>query len=797
VLKESGRGELPPGGPHRDIIAIRDDDRVLQILAGPGSGKTEMLVWRVLYDLCVCGTTSEAVMVTTFTRRAATELNVRVVERCDQLLHFAKKAGHPVGDPQVHNLRIGTIHSLCDGLLAEFDTEYMAAGTQLIDEPECVARMARAHRGELAHFGKSQLINRLLNCVELVALYRASWDTKWPWPSSQMERVGFLMAVLNQQMETWFPRCGGTSASNGIETHHGPTGLTDDLKTLQQRWEEYLDTNQVLDFATVQKRFLRVQPALREKLRHVFVDEFQDNNPIQFAIHTGWLANPCVRLTVVGDDDQALYRFRGSDLACFADLPPHCRGRGISYRQAKLEENHRSTRAVIDFSQVFRNGSVLHLTSMPKEVRAPNGAPVGRPVRLLRGPWASLCGLVARELSKANCGKSTEPGKPVPPTGAVLMFSTSERSQESPALAMRLALEGKGVRAYNPRNKTAADKGSPVYELLGLISYLIDPVSKAPVGKGGRMVEVAASMNDAGKSGAARSAPPGTDTGTPFPINEAHLTKQKGFIKMDGNIGQPGPTTQSLLAYLDQLRDRLAKATEAHKADPSKDKPRLTLAGLVARLLSFDRYLGSGFKESLFRQALFTTLLESHTAPTRRSMHPLDSPLEVVRVGGKFSWPARYWNFLNVFGSYLDNASIDDPEVEAFEEDAVLLLTFHQSKGLEFDHVYVAGTGRSVDVTPALRTKLFSGEAVKYNVDAATGAVTCKDAEVTRLALADREREVYVALTRARRHLTVLFDPSHEREFLTLNPEIEKLFADAATAPHPQFSDVEVLEYSP
>src|SRR5438094_10487320 len=119
ALVSLGRGTLPPLGPHRDIIAVRGDDRVLQILAGPGSGKTEMLVWRVLYDLCVRATPSDAVVVTTFTRRAATELNVRVVERCDQLLHFAKAAGHAVADPQVHNLRIGTIHSLCDGLLAD------------------------------------------------------------------------------------------------------------------------------------------------------------------------------------------------------------------------------------------------------------------------------------------------------------------------------------------------------------------------------------------------------------------------------------------------------------------------------------------------------------------------------------------------------------------------------------------------------------------------------------------------------------------------------------------------------
>jgi DNA helicase-2/ATP-dependent DNA helicase PcrA len=86
VLKDNKRGELPAEdkGQHRSIIAVEDNDRVLQILAGPGSGKTEMLVWRVLFDLCVRGTPSDAVMVTTFTRRAATELNVRVVERSGQ-----------------------------------------------------------------------------------------------------------------------------------------------------------------------------------------------------------------------------------------------------------------------------------------------------------------------------------------------------------------------------------------------------------------------------------------------------------------------------------------------------------------------------------------------------------------------------------------------------------------------------------------------------------------------------------------------------------------------------------------
>ena len=378
------------------------------------------------------------------------------------------------------------------------------------------------------------------------------------------------------------------------------------------------------------------------------------------------------------------------------------------------------------------------------------------------------------------------------------MFSTSERWDESPALAVRAALRAENVRGYNPRNKTAAEKGSPVYELLGLISYLIDPVTKAPVGKNGRHVEVAASMNETTKSAAAITEPPRGKTGRSYPISQAHLGYQRGFIKEDGTIERPGPNTAPLLQYIAQIRDQLAQANEDHAAGRAKNGPRLTLAGLIARLLSFPRYRNSGFTESLFRQALFTTLLEAHTAPTRRTMAPLDAPLQVTRnAAGKFVWANQYWDFLNYMGSYLDNASIDDPEVEAFEENAVLLLTFHQAKGLEFDHVYVAGTGRSIDLSPVLRTKLFSGETPGYQVDSGTGAVASSDPDVQRLARADREREVYVALTRAKETLTLLLDPTHDFEFLNLNPAIANLFEGRKVSTHPLASEVEVLEYKP
>src|SRR5262249_39692034 len=143
-----------------------------------------------------------------------------------------------------------------------------------------------------------------------------------------------------------------------------------------------------------------------------------------------WLNRPDVRLTVVGDDDQAIYRFRGSDIECFNQLQPHCDATKVPYRAEKLETNHRSTKSIVYFTQQFRSNSVLESLSMEKKVVAAPEAPKGRPIRLLEGPWPEVTKCVAAELKKLGAGTIPEDGQ-VPPSAAVLMFSTSERSSKS------------------------------------------------------------------------------------------------------------------------------------------------------------------------------------------------------------------------------------------------------------------------------------------------------------------------------------------------------------------------------
>jgi DNA helicase-2/ATP-dependent DNA helicase PcrA len=801
VLVSVDREALDPSGPQRAIIDVAPDDRVLQILAGAGSGKTEMLVWRVLFELFVLGTDARRLMVTTFTRKAATELSVRVVERSDALIERARQRGITLSDPHVHDLRIGTLHSLCDTLLAEFDPGYMAAGTEVIDEIETRVRLTRVHRYQLGFGGQGgtrRVVDRLLDTDALVALFRAPWDDG-RWPASTFDRVGWLMSVLSQQAETWFPRCADPLRANGIETVHSIPGLTEDLAKLAGRWEEYLDGQNILDFTTIQKRFLERQGTVAPYLDHIFVDEFQDTNPIQFAIHTGWLTRPGTRLTVVGDDDQAVYRFRGSDIGCFADLESACRTANVAFRLERLEENWRSSGRIIEFTGAFRQATVLASVSMPKTVLAPRTAPAGDAPRLLTGPWLSVCGKVAEELDALGVGRPPVAGT-VTPTAAVLLFSTSEKESRrgpSPALDLRRQLEDRGLRVYNPRNKTAAQAGSPVFQLAALLSYLVDPVVKAPAGRNGRSVEVWASNRDAAKASYAPTEPPEQPSapGQRFFISDDHASMQKKFLKDHGDIGAPGPATKPLLDYLDEIRERLIAAADARRRGGAG--ARLTLSGLVARLLQFDLFRGVGFTPSLFREALFTQLLEANIAATRLTMRSLDRPLQPERSArGKVIWPAEVWSFLNVFGTLVRETDLDDVEVDAFAEHAVALLTFHQGKGLEFDHVYVGLTGREPAPSAVLRTMLFSGEAVAYSVDGDGQPVT-NDSRVGQLSLADREREVYVAITRAKTELTVLHDPQDTRPMTSLNPGLAALFDGAQPQPVSGWPDLSERSFTP
>lgn len=778
----ASRTKVQRDDPRWDIITVRPDDRVLQILAGPGAGKTENLVSRILFELFVgidTPTPASEVLVTTFTKKAATELEVRLVERCEALLAHSRSLGIAAEDPKIHDVRIGTLHSLCDQLLGEFDDEYTERGTRLVDEHETLVRMAMASRFDIG----ASLIDRLLAIDGVTALFRAPWDGT-RWPSTNMEKVKFVQALIAQHTETWVPRCGEDRGTNGLEAITGEPGLTDLLIELHDKWWAYLERKNILDFTTIQEKFLQRQDKMLEKFTHIFVDEFQDTNPIQFAIHTKWLKRKDTRLTVVGDDDQSIYRFRGSDIDCFKGLEKYCIDAGVKYRSGKLEENWRSTLAIVTCSETFRNASSLQAVTMDKTIRPAPTAADGLPVRLLSGPWPELCDVMAAELAAERTSSGSTASAEQSSDAAVLLFSTSEKSTRNatkPADDVRRALESQQLRVYNPRNKTAGELGSPVHDIFALISYLIDPIRLRKIPGRSKAVEVHATHRESDRW-------PYADSKHQFRIVDAHAQCQKRFRKLNGRgLDAPHPRTAELLNYVDQIRERLLTAAD------KGEKPALTLAGFVARLLSFPQFRHCGYTPALFRQALLTSLVESHVAPSRETMRSLDNPLTPTRdpESGKIEWPGAFWTFLNYFGAVLNSTRLDDVEVEAFADNAIAMLTFHQAKGLEFDHVYVGCTGRPISPDNALCTELFSGRTIPATV--VDGHYQTSDPGVLAMAAADRDREVYVAMTRAKKTLTILHNPSDTTGQTHLNPALERMFANTPSVTHPRNAAVQVF----
>ena len=175
---------------------------------------------------------------------------------------------------------------------------------------------------------------------------------------------------------------------------------------------------------------------------------------------------------------------------------------------------------------------------------------------------------------------------------------------------------------------------------------------------------------------------------------------------------------------------------------------------------------------------MFTQLSEAAIAASRTTGFSLDEPIEVrIDNHGKVDWNSRIWDFIGSLGIMVNGSSLDDPEVDFLQINTFPILTFHQSKGLEFDEVYLTATGRPVDPIPVILTKVFSGIKVKGLQVDGNENIVYKDTEVDDWAKTDVAREIYVAMTRAKERLTILYDPEHKDKFMALDPSIAKLFS--------------------
>lgn len=271
--------------------AVTAPDGPLLIIAGAGSGKTRVITRRVAH-LVRGGIYPNQIFAATFTNKAADEMKRRVAELVD--------------DYSPRDFHIATFHSLCSRILRR---EASAAGLSrsftICDERDQVSAIKHV----MKQLGVSEK------------------DVKPPDAHHVICQCKMRMLSPEQVSH--------------VTTSHLERTYTE----IYAAYDLYLRDNAALDFEDLILQTVRLFQNNRDVLhqyqhyyRHVMVDEYQDTNAVQFEL-VHLLASGHRNLTVVGDEDQSIYSWRGADVTNLIDFQKHF----PDARIIRLEQNYRST----------------------------------------------------------------------------------------------------------------------------------------------------------------------------------------------------------------------------------------------------------------------------------------------------------------------------------------------------------------------------------------------------------------------------------------------------------------------
>ena len=297
--------------------AVLHGDEPLLVLAGAGTGKTTVITHRIAGLLETRGVLPERILAVTFTNKAAREMRERA----------GKLAGL---DPR--GLDIGTFHGMCGRILRRFGYRLgLTPGFLIYDQDDQTALIKKS----LAALGVDPQV--------------------------------FPPQAIRHAIEHWKNR-GETPAE---ATASGFDLVQKKALAVYGLYEEALTKANAVDFGdmllhtvTLLKGDAEVRAALQARWSHILVDEYQDTNHVQYLM-LKHLVTPSHSLTVVGDDDQSIYRWRGADIGNILRFERDFPGAAV----IRLERNYRSTKHILDAANavvahnVARKGKTLYTES--------------------------------------------------------------------------------------------------------------------------------------------------------------------------------------------------------------------------------------------------------------------------------------------------------------------------------------------------------------------------------------------------------------------------------------------------
>ncbi|HLO35188.1 MAG TPA: UvrD-helicase domain-containing protein, partial [Candidatus Deferrimicrobium sp.] len=282
----AGLDALLGGLNPEQLKAVTHGDGPLLVVAGAGTGKTQVITRRIAWLIATRRARPSEILALTFTEKAAAEMQVRV----DQLVPYGYT-----------DTTIGTFHAFGDRLIREYGLELgLPSDIRVLSRAETVIFL-REHlfAFELERYRPLGDPTRFLGA--LATLFSRCKDEDVS-PEAYADYAAGLA------------RAASTAPGDGVLAEEA--ARQGELARAYDRYQQLLEANGCIDFGdqvALALRLVRTSPAARAEIqarfRFVLVDEFQDTNRAQSEL-VSLVADRHGNLTVVGDDDQSIYRFR-------------------------------------------------------------------------------------------------------------------------------------------------------------------------------------------------------------------------------------------------------------------------------------------------------------------------------------------------------------------------------------------------------------------------------------------------------------------------------------------------------
>lgn len=321
------QGEFVPNDEQKEVIIFGKGNLLVE--AGPGSGKTTVIVERIK-RLIEEEVEPESFLVITFTRKAAENLQIKLKRELDE--------------EKVKKMQISTIHSFCLEFLKDRNRSI-----HLIDDDsdERKELFVRKNKKRLGFTGVNIVKNhQFASVVDKFGEY-TNFKVK---PDELVEYVE-SERTYSQEYEDFIHENPYFSSKKIREAELNDDWYNARFQQIARAYEEYmniLDENSAVDYNTLQLKTLEELESNGEtKYKTVLIDEFQDTDPLQYRIFK-ILLKQAKYFTVVGDIDQRIYSFRSTFRDYFEELENEFETTRIS-----LNTNYRSTKNIVNLTDSF------------------------------------------------------------------------------------------------------------------------------------------------------------------------------------------------------------------------------------------------------------------------------------------------------------------------------------------------------------------------------------------------------------------------------------------------------------